>query len=78
MTELSNLDIDAFNVVIHTIKTNHDHYKEIMRENIRLLYKILRKNGYTKVGTIFLIHESLKSTNITTEEIEKIIGEVKK
>ncbi len=77
MTELNSLDIDAFNVVIGTIKSNNRHYTETTAECIILLYKILKHNDYTRTGAINSISQALKSIRISKQDIELILGDVK-
>ena len=88
MSKLNSLDIDSFNAILHTIGSNHSHYWEITSENIRLAYRILLNNNYTRQEAINSIYRAkinensnladekrkffFKPIDITKEDIEKI------
>lgn len=59
MTKIDPIDIDAIHTYANVIQKQHKEMLEARKSYVIEMYKILRKNNYTRTGAINSIHSLL-------------------
>lgn len=71
MTKLNTIDIDAVHAYANVIKQQHKEMLKARQTYIQEMYKILRRNNYTRVGAINSIYVLVSETLDSMIEVRK-------
>lgn len=71
MAKMSSADIDGFNTMARLIRMEFTDCKKRQDEYIKSMYRILKKNDYTRTGAINTIYTTIANELNSLIEVRK-------